>query len=259
MSGIRDTIVTLGPWGSHDIVEGEDLELQFGSLALRLARESGEIRVAAAREEEDRDEEPDWTRWAPADWEGELSLTPALPDRTVIVQPEDAFWLLAGAEARIYVRIPLCVRIDALGTQRTQLTTIPVVELSDTWWGTLEEGELCYWIRTAARRRVTSEQALHLAICPLQLINHSDDDLHVDKIALRVEYLSLHADCEGAIWSSETRVRYLGESEGSRLEVSGDSPTEAPEAELMTPPRARMAKGLTARTFARLKSIQGWI
>jgi hypothetical protein len=259
MNSMQDTIVTLGPWGLHEILEGEDLQLQVGPLALQLARESGEIRVAATRGDEDRDDESDWTRWAPADWRGELALTPALPDRTVIVQPENAFWLLAGAEARIYVRIPLFVRIDALGARRTHLTTIPAVELSDTWWGTLEEGELCYWIRTAARRRITNERVVHLAICPLQLVNHSSDDLNVDKIALRVEYLSLHADSDGSIWSSETRVRYLGESEGSRLQVSGDSPAEAPEAELMTPARARMAKGLTARTFARLKSIQGWI
>jgi hypothetical protein len=249
----------LGPWGVHRVPEGGEVSVEVGPLLLRLAQEDGEIRVAAFPDDMKRDDEPDWIRWAPANWRGELALTPAFPDRTLVIQPEDAFWLLAGAEARIYVKVPLWVRIEALGDKRTPLISLPTLEASDTWWGTLEEGELCYWIRTAARRRIVSGWASHIAVCPLQLVNRSDDDLNVDKIALRVEYLSLYADGGRTIWADETRVLYLGESEGSRLEVAGSPPAEAPRAELLVPPRIRMAKGLRARTFARLRSIQGWI
>jgi len=259
MTSSTHDICELGPWGVKRVPEGGQVTVEVGPLSLRLAQEAGEIRVAALPEEVEPDDEPDWIRWAPVTWDGELALTPTFPDRTLVVQPEDAFWLLAGAEARIYVRVPLWVRIETLGSHRTHLVSLPTVESSDTWWGTLEEGELCYWIQTTARRRMVSGWAFHLAACPLQLVNRSDDDLNVDKIALRVEYLSLYADGDRAIWADETRVLYLGESEGSRLDVAGSPPAEAPEAKLLAPPRTRMARGLRARTFARLRSIQGWI
>lgn len=258
MSSSSRDIVELGPWGVHEVPEGGEASVQLGPLTLRLAQEAGEIRISPRPDAGDRDD-TEWIRWAPADWGGGLALTPALPDRTLVIQPDDAFWLLAGAEARIYVSVPLWVRIEALGRHRTHLTSLPTVGASDTWWGTLEEGELCYWIRTTARRRVADKWASHVAVCPIQLVNRSDDDLNVDKIALRVEYLSLYADGGGAIWSDETRVLYTGESEGSRLEVAGSPPAETPRAELLSTPRRRIARGFKARTFARLKSIQGWI
>jgi hypothetical protein len=255
---------SLGPWGVHRIPDHGGLDVDVGPLSLRLAQESGEIRVAVVeggrRENGGSERDLDWTRWAPADWTGEIELTPVFADRPLVVQPEDAFWLLAGAEARIYVRVPLWVRILAVGTVHTTLVTIPTVESSDTWWGSVEEGELCYWLQTHARRKVTEDLfAHHLAICPLQLVNRSTDDLNVDKIAIRVEYLSLYAHAGRSIWADETSVRYSGESEGSRIDVSGSAPAEAPGAELLAPPRTQMARGFRARTFARLRSIQGWI
>lgn len=252
---------SLGPWTVHPVPEGREIPVEVGPLTLRIAQESGEIRLALTRDADPGSEgEPEWTRWAPADWTGQVALTPLFPDRPVVVAPEDSFWLLAGAEARIYVRVPLWVRVEALGRARTTLLTAPTVESSDTWWGTVEEGELCYWLGTRARRRVTDDLLVHhLAICPLHLVNRSDDDLHVDKIALRVAYLSLFADGNRGIWADVTRVRYLGDAEGSRLEMSGEAPAEATGAELLAAPRERMARGFRARTFARLRSIQGWI
>lgn len=278
---------TLGPWGVHQVpAEGEG-SVQIGPLVLRFMQEAGEIRVAVLREGEgpqerhstgaDASERPApggraggaeghgeedlvWTRWAPADWTGEIALSPAFPDRTLVVAPEDAFWLLNGAEARIYVRVPLHVKVEALGSARGTLCTLPTVVASDTWWGTVEEGELCYWLRTHARRRVSEElYTHHMAICPLQLVNHSGDDLLVDKIALRAAYLSLFAHGDQAVWADETRVRYTGDVEGSRLEMSGKAPAEAPGARLLAPARERMARGFRARTFARLRSIHGWM
>ena len=251
----------LGPWTVHPVPDEGDVPVSVGPLTLRIAQESGEIRLALVRDTTAADgEAPGWIRWAPADWTGQVALIPVFPDRPVVVVPEDSFWLLAGAEARIYVRVPLWVRVEALGRTPTALLSVPTVESSDTWWGTVEEGELCYWLGTRARRRVTEDLlADHLAVCPLQLVNRSPDDLHVDKIAFRVAYLSLFAHEGRGIWADVTRVRYLGEAEGSRLEMSGEPPAEAPGAKLLAPPRERMARGFRARTFARLRSIQGWI
>lgn len=251
-----------GHWGEHDLSTGQTLERQIGPLHLRLEERAGEIRLAHWRGETPPDEELEWTRWATGPWGGRIALVPAFPDRPLVVEPESSFWLLHGADARIYVRVALQVEVKAVGPERdeaTLLTRIPTLVNSDTWWGSPEEGELCYWLQTHARRAVGDDLFEdHLAICPLQLHNRSEDELHVEKIALRVDYLSLFADGDH-IWSDETWVRYHGEDEGSRLEMSGKPPDEVGEARRLAHARLAMGRGFRARTFARLRSIQGWL
>lgn len=251
------TVDTPFDWGEHPVPEDEPAVLRLGPLRLRFTRVAGEIRLAWDRGDDD---EPVWTRWAPGPWSQRIRLQPAHPDRLVVVEPADEFWLLRGAEARIYVRVPLHVHVEALGDSVRSLLRIPTQVLSDTWWGSPEEGELGYWLDTRARRRMLDDEFLeHLCICPLQLENHSRDDLLVDRIALRVAHLSVFRDGQ-RLWADETRVRYLGDDAGSRIDMSGRPPSDAPEAERISPPQAPLPRGLTARTFARIRSsIGGWL
>jgi hypothetical protein len=200
-----------------------------------------------------------WTRWAMSDWDGKLALSPTFPDRPVVVEPEGAFGLVRGARARIYVRVPLWVQVAALGREHIPLMSVPTVTGSDTWWGTFEEGELCYWFHTSARRSVDDSLfQTHLAMCPVQLENRASDSFPVERIALRVGYLSLYSQA-GRIWADETTVRYQGEAEGTHLDVAGVPPPEAPGAELLAPARLKTTRGLRAFTFSRLRAVQGWI
>lgn len=242
-------------WGDHD-VEGRPRTLRLGPLRISVASAAGELRLAWAHD----DRPPEWSRWAPGDWSGRIRLTPVHPDRLVVVKPEREFRLLRGARARVYLRVPLHVRLEALGTTPRTLVTVPTDPLADTWWGTPLEGELGYWLDTRARRAIQDDEFLeHLCICPLQLENDSSDHLMVDRIALRVAHLSVYRDGT-RLWSDETRVRYLGEEAWSRIEMAGRAPTEAAEAERVTPPTRPLPRGFTARTFARLKSsIEEWL
>jgi hypothetical protein len=175
-----------------------------------------------------------------------------------VVEPDDAFFLARGAQARIFVRVPLWAHLEALGKVTTSLISIPTVEASDTWLGTFEEGELSYWIPTSARRSFDDSLFQpHLAMCPVQLVNRADEPLSVERIALRVAYLSLYA-VGARIWGDETRVRYDGETEGTNLDVAGAPPGEADGAVLLKAARVKASRGLRALTFARLRSLQGW-
>ena len=256
------------PWGSFVLEDGEERRAVLGPLTLHLERLGDEIRLAHSREGAAPDARPsrrglEWSRWATRDGAAPLTLTPTFADRPLVVAPEEPFHLLAGASARIYVRVPLWVKVESgppAGPEgTTTLATLPCIPFSDTWWGDTEEGELAHWLTTHARRSLS--EALfepHLAICPLQLMNRSEEDLHVDKVALRVGYLSLYVD-EGRIWSDETRVHYQDHDEGSRLEMDGRPPQEAEGARLLAPARHGMGRGFRARTFARLRSIPGWM
>lgn len=249
------------PWRTHDVPEGGDLEVRIGPLTVRARERAGEIQLTwEGVGQSGADDGPEWARFAPPSWDRRLTFRPAFPDRPVIVAPEDPFRLLEGAEARIYVRLPLFAVVEVQGRSgRTALTTLGTYPYSDTWWGVPTDGELAYWLPTQARRQLNPEHFDdHLAVCPVQLMNRSEGDLDVEKIAFRVAYLSLYR-CGRRLWSDETRVRYQGEAEGSRLDMAGQPPREEEEAELLLPPRERMARGFRSRTFARLRSIQNWI
>ncbi len=274
---------TSGPWRPLSLAEGESAETRFGPLELRFRQAQGELWLASRRDEgwgtaaakggptataeagPDREEELDgtaaetleWTRWAAPGDPVRVGLAPALADRPVVVAPETPFHLTPGATARIFVRIPLWVRVSIVSDSEATLLEVPAIIMSDTWWGDLGSGELAYWLPTTARRTVTDDLfGPHLVMCPLELLNESEEVLSVEKLAVRVVHMSIY--CDGPkLWSSETRVRYESDDEGSRIDLEERPPREAPRAELLTPPRERPERGFRARTFGRFKDITG--
>lgn len=274
-----------GIWGAVDLQAGEARNYVLGDLRLRLRRRSEEVwmhsrhpssgeggdgeavedGVASGAEIRAPDETPseeipaeEWIRWAlPA--EEELELTPTLPDRSVVVSPEQPFFLPPEGRARIYVRVPLFVSVRTTGevAEPTTLEEFPSVVLSDTWWGSFTEGALGYWIETRARRDVpTGLHDRHLAICPLLLVNRSDQPLPVERFAIRVAYLTLLRRDE-VIWTDEVQVRYRGGHEGSEIRYTGEVPEEVGPVEPWAGSREPAPKGFRARTFGRLVARVG--
>lgn len=256
------------PWGRHPLREGDSLTVELGPLTLRARRREGEVWLAhvpgdwtrAARRRAG-DPSPDggeeeWTRWpVPGETSG-LNLAPLFPPRPLIAEPELSFRLLSRSRARVFIGVPLWVRVSTLGDAGRTLCEVPSVTLSDTWWGDPTEGELCYWLATTARREVPPGTFdPNVAVCPLELANRSDDELPVERVALRVAHLTLFGD-DGRLWADETRVRYRGVEEGSDVEVSGKRPQEAPESVRVAEPRdPPPRRGLHTRTFARLREL----
>lgn len=276
-SPIPDAVEALAAaWREHGLPEGDEtLTVRVGPLRLRfrarddeiwMAHEPGvggrsaeqkvrESEVGGARSGHDENE---WTRWPFAGRPERVLLTPSFPDRTVVAEPEVPFRLAPDARVRIFVRVPLWVRVATAGAGGTMLAEVPTVVLSDTWAGTMTDGELCYWLGTTARRKVTPDVfAPHLAVCPLQLVNRSDHELPVERLSLRVAHLSVFAE-QGRLWSDETRIRFRGADEGSELEVSGRRPDEAPDAVRVAEPReGPPPSGLRGLGFSRLRARAG--
>lgn len=257
------------PWGDHPLPSGETLDVRLGPLSLRvrcladeiwLAHVSGDWRSRGGSAGRERpSEEESWIRWPVPDETEHVRFSPVFPPRTVVVKPEHSFRLLPGAHARIYVRVPLWVRVLAAAPDGAlALADVPSVILSDTWWGEFTEGELCYWLSTSARRRTRPESfEPHLAVCPLELANRSDRELEVQKIALRVAHLSIFRDGDG-FWSDVTRVRYRGDAEGSEIDVGGRAPDEAESGAVrVAEPHSPASRSFSARTFSRLRSLSG--
>ena len=247
-------------WGKLQLKSETPRRLALGKLRLSLEHRADELWLRHWHAADSGAAPPDeglWSRWVLPDDNSFVALKPALPDRTLVAAPEFVFSVAPGASARIYLRVPATVVVGSSGESALSFLEAPSTVLSDTWWGSLSEGELCYWLPTSARRVLSSEGFQpDLVICPVLIRNQSKDVLDVDKLAVRARHLSIFAE-RGRLWSDQTQVIFHGDEEGSEIATTGLRPEEAPGASLVTPPRSPIERGFRARTFARLRSISG--
>lgn len=255
-TGTRERTDAAAPWGDVSLEPGAMRGFDLGTLRLILRRTANEIWIQTQRAPDfGEPDEGAWERWAVRASDG-LAIRPAMPDRLLVVSHEHSYHLPPERDARVYVRIPLFVQVVTTGRHGRQvLAELPSVVLSSTWWGTVAEGELGYWLTTKARSAVSDELFLpHFGMCPLRLVNESDHALPVERFALQVAHLSLFAD-GSKNWTDEVRVRYEDSPEGSEVRFGEEAPPEAPAAELLASPRVKPIRGFHARTFARIRSI----
>jgi hypothetical protein len=263
------------PWGRRTLIEGEITAVRIGPRDLWLTYRKGEVWIASRNPSPDVDpdsvytgapepfppEGVQWMRWVAPAGESSIVLRPSFPDRLLVLDPESPFHLLPRAEARVFVRVPLWIRVELILREESVtglvLEEFPSALLSDTWWGDFEEGELAYWIPTTARREMRSDLfASHLGVCSLAISNLADTELRVEKLALRSTQLSIFSR-DSALWSDTAQVTYRGDEEETVVEVTGRPPEEATGGVRVTLPRSPMQKGFRARNFGRLLTLSG--
>lgn len=250
-------------WGEHQTKEDKIGSIRVGPLTIYHKKVVNEVWIShhttdTSEKEIIRDDDYDWSRWALAGEDSNsIRLQPVFPDRTVIVLPEFPFRLVPGANVKIYTRIPVNVLISATGKGKRPLIEVPSVILAKTWFGAFTEGESCFWLTTRARRSVSGEAFLpHLVVCPIFIRNSSDEDLHIEKLALRVQRMSIFSH-ENRLWSDNIEIHHKGSGDQSDVHMTGKIPEEAKGAELITAPRTPQKRSFTERTFKILHDLPG--
>lgn len=249
-------------WGQLDLGTEQTVCLQYNHCHLWLKKANQELWVAHEyflEEEVDACAPPkelsNWRRWALKNEATHFTLQPRMPDMSVVVRPDADFYLMPGAEVRIYVYVPVWLRVKLVVNEDLNIVKIPSEILSKTWFGSHLEGELCYWVSSNAVRAHPEEDGQpNLCVCPVQIKNTSNEKLLVSKFCLRVKFLSIYL--KGTqLWSNETKVFYKGPEEISDIKISSTPPIEASEAEQITPSEECFESKLTIKTFGTLK---GW-
>lgn len=252
-------------------LEDDRLQQQtISSLTVYLKKVANEIRVAhryalstddsdasgGTVDTSDPEKQLDWSRWALKEDIREYRLVPCFPDRPVVIKPEYPFRISKGAQARIYTRVPVFVRIVPKAYPDFVITEIPTVVLSNTWFGSFTDGELCYGLPTTARREITDEIfEPHMVVCTIQINNNSEEDLSFENICLRVDRLSMYIK-DDYLWADQTDILHQGEERLSDIEMKGRLPEEAKGGKLITRARTPIRKNFAVRTFQRLKEMQ---
>lgn len=251
-------------WGEFEIRGHEIYFWKIGHVSLWARRQGNEIFVAHKYENGNMrgsvSKKPpadiSWIRWTFSKEVSALKIRPVFPDRPIVVKPESSFNLAKRTGTQIYVRVPLWIRVQTTKVDKeTMILEIPSVILSNTWFGDFFEGDLCYWISSGARTQIEPDaKRPNMVISPVHLYNQSDEDLFVEKLALRVANSSVFSDGQ-QLWADQIRINYKGKDAISEVKFSGKPPKQAPGAGLISSPRNIEKKSLLIKTFASMLDL----
>lgn len=255
------------PWREYPIEPGRTESVDLGPLRIWWKVVDGDFWLARQHldaggegsppEPEGPAKHEDWVRLAAEEDFKTVRLSPCFPDRAVMVQPEMPLRVAPGGQMSVHVSCPLFVEVALPGKKDLTVAEIPSLILSNTWFGSVTEGELCYWISSRARRRIEPREAdPYLAICPIGIHNNSPDDLLVERICLRVMNLTLYLD-GNQLWSDVLKANYRGGPEISELRATGKAPSQAKGAKRIRSPREPRKDPWAARTFRTLRTELG--
>lgn len=240
-------------------LDSENLEVKVGPLRIWLrclnseiwlAHKSGLDQDKALTDEQVKNFQK-WSRWALDRSNPQVEFKPVLSDRAVVVRPDYEFLLPPDNTAKIFVRIPIRLEVH-VSQPEIKLAEIDSIRMSNTWFGSFTDGELCYWISATARRSAfVDPEARHLCICPIVIINKANENLLVQRIKLPTDGLAIYEQA-GQLWSSETSITYKGPNQVSDMNVYPGRPQAAPQARFLSSARVTGKQGLSLRTFGKL-------
>ena len=250
-------------------VAGADCHFwQIGPLKIWIRRTLDEWLVATAydvRAAEDlliigkavpRPDQLSWTRLIVADERQQVRLLPVTPNRPLVIRPETPLTIPAVQSCLFYAGLALWVRVEIGPEEPLTLCEVPTIVLSNTWFGEVTEGELCYSLRTSARRELAKLPARpHRARCAVTVQNQSDINLELKRFCLRSAYCRIYHGLE-LLWASPVKLVYNGGTGNDTLADCefGEEPDGAGPVTLITPARERHAEGF----FARLQNLRSF-
>ncbi len=242
---------------------------RIGPLQVWVSRWQDECRIAFQRDEVDafegkpspacKPDDIDWNRWVGhVDESTVCTLTPVLPPRPVIVKPAMPLQVLPGERLDLFVSVPVWVRISlkAESSRKTvDLLEEPTVVLSNSWFGSPVDGELCYALKTSARRRLEDlRQDLYRAVCPLTIRNETGEAFGFDRLCIRVQYLGLYAG-DSHLWTNHGTLLYRGDARVDGVKFDPGSPALDQASRLLSGPRETPRRGGVQRAFDSIRTL----
>lgn len=162
------------------------------------------LQVIAATAAPETDGEPR-RRVAVQGGERAVRLVPRSPPRPIVARPELPLVVPPGESTTVYVGVPLWI---AAHDGDIVLDEVPAVRLSDTWFGTPTQGELCYATRTSLRMELGDiVPVAHRALCVIDVRNEGADPLVLERVRLPAPALAIDLDPKGNLWTSPVRLR----------------------------------------------------
>jgi hypothetical protein len=196
-----------------------------------------------------------WNRIVIHDDSQTVQLVPALPDRPIVVSPEFPIKIIPGEEVLFYLSIPMWVRIFCGDKKQNLLLTVPSTVLSNTWFGDVTTGELCYSLKTRARLHLDlSEQNPLRSVCPVLVSNLGLEQLDFQKLCVHVEHLRLYRGTTH-FRTNGVNIDYLSGDQPGTVNFSKNPPSDGEDFALISEERTPAEQNILRRSFSFIKSI----
>jgi hypothetical protein len=250
-------------WKPRKVPQGHTLHCTMGPLCLQLHHDRREWRLAWSYGEETEAEcaveldlrqgpleAGEFERYAFSRQSDTITLLPMLADRSVVVRPRQSVFLPSGEETTLYLSSPLHLSLQ-VGAPVATLRELPMVVLSDTWFGpnTLS-GELCYSGKTGARQALSDvPRRAHRALTAVHIRNDASTPLPLDKFSLPVPLLSVYGDSDGGLWTQGVSLVRTGHSDMAAVKIDKVPPRAGGNMELLSGPRRVQERGALVRAF----------
>lgn len=175
-----------------------------------------------------------WKRWALEHEAKEVRFWPAFPDRALVVKTRIPVIVPPKTSVELFINLPIWLEVSVKQEDKYYtLEKIAPSKLSNTWYGTHFEGELCYALKSRARRSLEdlSEDPLR-AVCLFTIKNRSEVSLPVEKIRINPSHLSIYL-AKRRLWTNSVSVTFEGGQEHSKLHYESEAPKTLSKAELI--------------------------
>lgn len=185
-----------------------------------------------------------------------LNVVPALPKLPVVLRPFNSYKVLPKTTAHIYVHIPVSIHLYA-GSVKDEnlLAEIPGQELSQTWFGAPDNGELAVAVKN---NFYSDADNVHFKVndvmCPVRITNDAENALDFQRMLLHVEYVAIYSS-QNKLYTSDIRVKFKGESAVSDIHYSSQAPSFLEGARQVAAARNPEKFNVLKRSFYFIKSL----
>jgi len=267
-------------WSTYELEVGATYHWKIGLLDLWVECAAGEWRVASltgreghdalvrldektvdvpvvAAEKAGKPDDVPWRRVLAPGAGRTIELMPIMPDRSLVVRPEEPLIIPPKTRGTFYVSVPVFVSIRTADGPPVVLGEAPTAVLSNTWFGDPASGELCYSLPTRARRELGEGRAQpHRAVCPVQLVNASGKDLQFQRLMLQVGALAVF-DGDEQLSTGDVEVTFQTEEQTARVKFGAGASKIPGVTSRLTDARTPRKESVLGRGFTTIRSLTG--
>ncbi len=257
-------------WEKHTLEKNVCYKANVGPLSLWIKKVEDEILIASERvdvntitpdempqflvcEDAQKTSQLTWCRWITTADCNSIRLLPVMPNRSIVVRPELPLKIPGGRKATFYVTLPVWVQVAIVDSEDVVLKEEPTVELSNIWFGDPVSGELCYSLKSRARRKYLDSPLMpHRVVCPVFFNNASKTELDLTRFCIQSNHLNIYAGTT-MMWTNDIKIQFLGNELESSIDYTQKPSELEPDATLLTNARVPFKKALFQRGLDSIK------
>ncbi|MBN1950515.1 MAG: DUF432 domain-containing protein [Bacteroidales bacterium] len=198
-----------------------------------------------------------------SDWEFNIAdkhchayIMPATPDRPLIIKSSKKISVLPRMSLDLFIEIPVWIQLYASSVKpENLLLEFPSSELSSTWFGDPDNGELAY---SYSKEIIYDPEEIRPvsgnAVCPIRIKNESDITLNFQRLSVPIFLLNLYGNSE-MLCTNEVNVRYKGDDNTSEIHIAGNNPSVSEGLKLIVNARIKSNRSFLKKSFSFIKSI----